>query len=380
MGQKTIRATEEQARAVGLEPNKGGQYRLDKKTRDKIIALKLESGSKHQKSSCKGLENAASQAQTIPTNIPYYWDKTSKSYSILVKNPEFKQEGKDDFKKDLLDSFKKHSPKYPKIERGISKDGHLLVIDIADLHINKYATAELTGADYNSEIAVERAIEGTKGLLQAASGYNIDKIVFVMGNDVLNTDNLQKQTTKGTNQDTDKDWFTAFVIAKKCYVECIELCLAVADVDAIHCPSNHDFMSGCFLAETVAAHFRLSENITFKTSPAYRKYYQYYGNMLEFEHGDKGKAADLPLVMAQNEPRLWADTKFRYGYLHHIHHSDVKQYQSSKDYIGCNITYLRSPSSADIWHSDSSYLNMVAVEGFIHSKEHGRDPHLTHYF
>ena len=63
-----------------------------------------------------------------------------------------------------------------------------------------------------------------------------------------------------------------------------------------------------------------------------------------------------------------------------ILHQHKKQYQSSKDYIGVNVTYLRSPSSADIWHADSSYLNMVAVEAFIHSKENGRVSHLTHYF
>jgi hypothetical protein len=102
--------------------------------------------------------------------------------------------------------------------------------------------------------------------------------------------------------------------------------------------------------------------------------------MISLEHGDKGKVMDLPLVYAQSNPKLWYETKFRYGYLHHVHHQDKKQFQSSKDYIGVNITYLRSPSSADIWHANNCFLNMVAVEGFIHSKEHGRVSHLTHYF
>lgn len=171
-----------------------------------------------------------------------------------------------------------------------------------------------------------------------------------------------------------------FEVAYRCYVACIELCLSVADVHVIHCVSNHDFMSGAFLAETVQAHFRLSKNITFEIGVAYRKYYQYHSNMLEFEHGNKGKVTNLPLLVAESQPKMWSETKFRYGYLHHVHHSDITKYQSGKDYIGFNITYLRSPSSADIWHSDSSFLNMVAVEGFIHSKENGRVSHLTHYF
>lgn len=281
---------------------------------------------------------------------------------------------------DIIKEMDNHSPSYPKINRKPIKEGHLLVVDIADLHINKYATSDLTGEDYNTDLAVQRAIEGTKGILQKSSGYHIDRIVFVIGNDVLNTDTITKTTTKGTPQDTDVHWFKAFQIARECYVKCIELCLSVADVDVIHCPSNHDLMSGCFLADTLASWFKKSKNISFNISPSYRKYYRYFGNMLEFEHGDKGKMHNLPLLMAQEEPKMWSDTKFRYGYLHHIHHSDKTQFKSGKDYIGVNVTYLRSPSSADLWHNEQGYKSLVAVEGFIHSKEYGRVAHLTHYF
>ena len=284
------------------------------------------------------------------------------------------------FKEQFLKDLSNYSPAYPKIEREPTKEGHLLVIDIADLHINKYACNELTGAKYNSNLAVKRAIKGTKGILSKSRGYDIDKILFVIGNDVLNTDTITKTTTKGTLQDTDNNWFDAYKIAYDCYVECLELCLSVANVDVIHCPSNHDYMSGCFLAETLKAHFNQCLNINFDTSPAYRKYYQYYNNLIELEHGDKGKQSELPLIIAQSQPKLWANTKFRYAYLHHIHHSDKRQFQSSKDYVGLNVTYLRSPSSADLWHYESGYINLVAVEGFIHSKDNGRVAHLTHYF
>ena len=87
--------------------------------------------------------------------------------------------------------------------------------------------------------------------------------MFVIGNDVLNTDNLSRSTTKFTPQDTDVNWFKAFNIAKDCYIRCIELCMQVANVDIIHCPSNHDEMSGCLLAQTLQAWFRQSKNLTF---------------------------------------------------------------------------------------------------------------------
>jgi len=348
--------------------NKNKQYRLNP---EQLKALYIFRGYD------KALVDEAVDNGISPNKINHGWYK-GEHFSLHFK--EDNDGAKDDFAKDIVEQLKDYSPNFPKIKRNKSKDGHLLVIDIADLHINKYADTFLTGAEYNSQIAVERALKGTEGLIQKASGFNIDKILFVIGNDVLNTDTLSRTTTKGTQQDTDVDWFTAFNIAKDCYIKCIEMCLQVADVDVIHCPSNHDFMSGCFLAETISAWFRLCKNITFDTSPKYRKYYQYYNNMIELEHGDKGKMLNLPLTMANEEPKMWAETRFRYGYLHHVHHQDKTQFKSGKDFTGVNVTYLRSPSSADLWHSDNQYFNTVAIEGFIHCKKMGRVSHLTHYF
>ena len=340
--------------------------------RKKIISIRGSSG----------IHDSCDRLGVDPSTVKHLWKK-NKDESIFVKNPLFVQEIEqtyNDLKEGIIKEMDSYSPKYPKIKRNKSGDGHLLIIDIADLHINKYCESFVTGAEYNSKLAVDRAVAGTMGLLQKARGFDIDKILFVVGNDVLNTDNITNGTTKGTPQDTDSHWFKAFNLAKDCYVKCIEMCLSVADVDIIHCPSNHDLMSGCFLAETLASWFRKSKNVTFETSPKYRNYYKYHSNMILLEHGDKGKMANLPLVMAQEEPQIWASTKFRYGYLHHIHHQDKTQFKTAKDYIGANVTYLRSPSSADIWHAENQYLNIVAIEGFIHSKENGRVSHLTHYF
>ena len=384
MAKKFCRASDEQARKLGKTPNACKRYRLTPEEEARLNYLKSQSGTQKQKDYLKR-ENVKSlgvpdDKLETAINSPYYWDKSNKGFSFMVRNPHYQEEGKDEFKAQILKEIKEYSPTFPKIERSKIEEPHLLVIDIADLHINKYCEAYLTGYDYNSEVAVKRAIEGTKGIIKKANGFDIDKILFVTGNDVLNTDNLNKSTTKGTPQDTDVNWYKAFLMAKECYIKCLELCLSVADVDVIHCPSNHDFMSGCFLSDTLESWFRNCENITFDITPKYRKYYKYHSNMIELEHGDKGSLNKLPLTMAQEQPQMWANTKFRYGYLHHIHHTDKTTFKSSKDSIGVNITYLRSPSPPDLWHSDNQYLNMIAAEGFVHSKNHGRVSQITHYF
>lgn len=363
-----LRVQDKHALAMGWKLNSSKRYRVSDKERIKLNHLRAD-----------WIDDVEQDTGVSKEDIKHGWRKVD-GHSVFWKNPLYKEEDYQDFYNGLIEDIKKYAPTYPKIKRVEENDGHLLVIDIADLHINKYADAYYTGQEYNSSVAVERALAGTKGLIQKSSGFNIDKILFVVGNDVLNTDTITNTTTRGTHQDTDLNWFTAFNVAKDCYIKCLEYCLAVADVDVIHCVSNHDYMAGSFLAETLSAWFRTCKNITFDCRPKYRKYYQYHLNMIELEHGDKGRKENIPLTMANEEPTIWAATKFRYAYLHHLHHQDIIKFQSGKDFQGVNVTFLRSPSSADLWHSDNQFKNMVAIEGAIHSKEHGRVSLITHYF
>ena len=270
----------------------------------------------------------------------------------------------------------KHSPSYKKIPRTKSEDGHLLVVDPADIHIGKLATSFETGEDYDSQIAVKRVKKGVKGILQKSNGFKIDKILFVGGNDILHIDTPKRVTTAGTPQDTHGMWYENFLTAKKLYVDILETLISVADVHFVYNPSNHDYMSGFMLSDSIQSWFRKCKNITFDCSIAHRKGFKYGKNLIGTTHGDGAKLADLPLIMANEFAKDWAETKHRYVYTHHIHH------KSSKDYHGITVESLRSPSGSDSWHHRNGYGvgGVKAVEGFIHSKEHGQVARLTHIF
>ena len=258
---------------------------------------------------------------------------------------------------------------------GNDNDSYLLVVDPADIHIGKLASAFECGEAYNNQIAVKRVLDGVRGLLDKARGFNIDKILFIGGNDILHIDNPKRTTTSGTPQDTDGMWHTNFLIAKQLYVDVIEILLTVADVHFDFNPSNHDYTNGFFLAQVVETHFRLCENITFNTSIAHRKGFQYHNNFIGTTHGDGAKMDLLPMLFTQENTKMWCDTKHRYIYTHHVHH------KTSKDYIGVTIESLRSPSGTDSWHHRNGYEHAPkAVEGFIHSKENGQVARLTHIF
>lgn len=314
-----------------------------------------------------------------PSNWSHAWLKSPEG-TIFIKNKE-NLVSISDIREGLIGDLSKYSPKFEPIPREEYNDPHCLVIDIADLHIGKYASMSESGETYDSGKAVALGIQGVAGVLAKSSGFNIDQIVFVIGNDVLHTDGAHSTTTSGTRQDVDKAWHENFQLAKKMYIAIIESLIAQADVHIVHNPSNHDYVVGYLLADTVYSWFKNHPNVTFDVSIAHRKYYRYGNNLIGTSHGDGAKMEDTPLLMANEAPRDWADTKYRYIYLHHLHHMRKTHFLSGRDYHGVAVEYLRSPSYTDSWHHRNGYQHAPkAVSGFIHSKEMGQVARITHLF
>jgi hypothetical protein len=326
----------------------------------------------HQMVNHKALKDEVERLGIPLDNVNHYWHK-GKHFSIHVKGEVAKTY--DEIRDELIQAMDEHSPKYLPIERKEIEDGHLLVIDPADIHIGKLATTFESGDDYNISIATNRVKEGVEGIINKSKGFNIEKIVLIIGNDILHIDTPKRTTTSGTPQDTDGMWYEGFLEAKKLYVEVIERLVTVADVHVIYNPSNHDYQSGFFLADVIKSWFRNCPNITFDTSISHRKYYQYGDNLIGSTHGDGAKMNDLPLLMAQESPNEWCNSKHRYVYTHHLHH-----YQA-KDLIGVSVEVLRSPSGTDSWHHRNGYQHSPkAIMGFIHHKKFGQIARLNHYF
>jgi len=325
----------------------------------------------------KGIIDACSNVGVNSQNAPMLWLKT-KTESVRVTNPLYKAPEQFSFEKlseVLIKDLKNYSPKFPKLERIENLESNLFVVDPADIHIGKLCSAFEVGESYNNQIAVQRVLQGVRGLLNKSQGVKIDKILFVGGNDILHIDNPKRTTTSGTPQDTDGMWHTNFLIAKQLYVDVLEILLSVADVHFVFNPSNHDYTNGFFLAQVIEAHFMNCKNITFDNSISHRKYYQYGTNLIGTSHGDGAKMLDLPMLMATERPKEWSETKHRYVYVHHLHH------KWSKDVMSVCVEGLRSPSGTDSWHHRNAYEHAPkAVEGFIHSKEHGQIMRITHIF
>ncbi len=341
------------------------KYYLSKKQLKKLNKLR------------EGIFNSCDTLDVNTENVKHLWKKT-KEESVFIKNPDYVEKIEVEFstlKDDLIKDLKQYSPKFTKLIRKKDTESYLLVIDPADIHIGKLASGFECGEDYNNQIAVQRVLEGVKGILDKCQGFNIDKILFIGGNDILHIDTPKRTTTSGTFQDTDGMWHSNFLIAKKLYVDVLELLITVADVHFDFNPSNHDYTNGFFLAQVIETYFKNCSNITFDCSISHRKGFKYFNNLIGTTHGDGAKMQDLPLLIATEYPKEWASTKHRYVYTHHVHH------KVSKDYIGLTVESLRSPSGTDSWHHRNGFEHAPkAIEGFLHHKTQGQIARITHIF
>ena len=85
----------------------------------------------------RGIKEATNEAGVDDKDIKHGWLKT-KQASLFFKNPNFKAEELNaiqQIKDECIKEVKLHAPKYTDtvIKYDIETDGHLLVIDIADL-------------------------------------------------------------------------------------------------------------------------------------------------------------------------------------------------------------------------------------------------------
>ncbi len=252
-------------------------------------------------------------------------------------------------------------------ERPSESTGYVLEINIPDLHLGKLTWAKETGyKNYDSKLAVAVFKEALADLLAQVAHYKFDYIIFVVGNDLLNADNVEGTTTSGTPQDNDGRFHKTFITARNMLKDAILELRAIAPVKVISCPGNHDRLSAWHLTDSLEMFFHSYSDVEVENSPKTRKYHQYGKNMLAFTHGDTTKREKLPLLMAAEEPKMWGETKYREAHTGHIHQTKTEEFN------GVRVRVLPALCSADAWHAASGYVgNLRTAEAYVWSKEKG---------
>jgi hypothetical protein len=247
----------------------------------------------------------------------------------------------------------------------------MLLISVPDIHFGKLAWREETGEDYDIKIAEERFTNAVEAILKRTDISQVGRIVFPIGNDLINIDNIQKTTTSGTPQDTDIRFHKVIKIVRRILVDTINRLSYIAPVDVVVVPGNHDQQTAFMIGEILDAYYSSNPDVTVDNSPKLRKYYQFGKVGVQWTHGDKEQHNMLGLIFATEQPQLWADTKYRFCQLGHFHKNKKISFISVDENAGFQVQIIPSLSGTDAWHFGKGYNSLKQAKGFLYDKDEG---------
>jgi hypothetical protein len=281
-------------------------------------------------------------------------------------------------KAQLKKDFKSFQIPYVREPRSVKGDC-LLEVDIFDLHLGKLAWAKETGYEnYDLKIATALFKEALETLIQRTAGHPFSQVVLPIGNDFFHTDNLVSETTGGTRQDMEGRFHKTAHIGRLLTVYALERLRQVAPVTAIIVPGNHDQLAAWHLGDSLECWFHGTKDVTVDNLPTLRKYHEFGNVMLMLTHGNRGKAADYPLLMATEKPEMWGRTKYREAHIGHLHKTKMRDSYKVDENHGARVRIISSLCAADAWHSEMQFVgNLRQAEAFVWHRDEGQIAHAT---
>tara|TARA_B110000285_G_C15135957_1_gene626926 strand:+ start:473 stop:1744 length:1272 start_codon:yes stop_codon:yes gene_type:complete len=360
------------------------RLKIDRVPDDTKIKIIEENGNTYIEHSSKEITSLEDLVDAAGVNIDF-WDV--KSFRVSTWQ-DFKDETKyavratfdqssqvrSKIREEFIESAKKHAPKYKAVTYSSPKDKESIAyeINLPDLHLGKLGWGEEVGESYNVDIAKTLFTTAVDKLLAMASIFHIEKIIFPIGNDLLNSEGLSMATTKGTPQHDDVRWQSSFTLCRQMLVEVIDKLRLVAPVDVIIVPGNHDYERMFYIGDAIYSWYHNCEEVEVDNRPSPRKYIGYGKTLIGFTHGNSEKHADLPLIMAKEKPQEWAKAEYTEWHTGHLHKSKSLNWVDIDERFGTIVRILPSLSGTDSWHHEKGYIgNIRSAQAYAWSKEYG---------
>ena len=314
--------------------------------------------------------------ETTESSYSYVLRENARLQRALAKAKQKDESEKEQRAQDLRSEFEElkkqaqegiQAIRKPKKTEKTKDTGILLEIATPDLHVGKLAHAAETGRrPYDVKVAIATFNRALDALIERTSHYDVSEILFVCGNDLFNSDNEDNTTTGGTAVDTDGRFFKTFRHTRTMIVQAIERLRAIAKVQVLICPGNHDRQTSYHLGDSLECYFHNDPMVVVDNLPNPRKYVEWGRVLLGFCHGDEGKFNDYASLMATEQPEAWGRTKFREVHCGHFH--SLKTVEKH----GVRTRLLSALTEADSWHAHQGYIGAIRqAEAFVWSKREG---------
>lgn len=229
---------------------------------------------------------------------------------------------------------------------------NMILIDIADLHLNKFSD------DYDMGMAKTRFNNAIDTFLSYTSA---EECIFVIGEDYFNIDTINRTTTKGTPQDTEVDVYKMFDFGLELMIETLHTLSVFFDkVNVVLIQGNHDKLLSYMLVKALEHYNFEKGNIVFNSEIKSRKYIEYGNSLIGLGHLDTENKKQKQFLMQNEVKEMYGKSKYNYFISGHLHNYSVEE-------IG-GVQYIRLPSlsGSDNWHNEMGYITQtksaIAIE------------------
>jgi hypothetical protein len=245
-----------------------------------------------------------------------------------------------------------------------AQDDLLAVYPLGDPHFGMRAWWEDAGENFDLAIAEQLTTSAVDRLVSVVPVAGT--ALFLNLGDMYHADNQKNQTQSGHQLDVDGRWKKVQRVGLATKIHCIRrLAEKHPRVIVRINGGNHDDHSSYGLAMMLDCYFKDNPRIEIDLSPSPVWYYKFGKVFIGSTHGDDIKGPDMLPIMATDKPKDWGDTVYRYWYVGHVHHQDLKEYR------GGVVEYFRTLAARDAWHNGQGYRAGRDMRAIIHHREHG---------
>jgi hypothetical protein len=291
-----------------------------------------------------------------------FWQTVSghQRFSVVTKGESMSVES---IKQEIEQFAATYSPSVSRKPNKLLKNPVAYEISLPDIHYGKLHDFDLTQVE-------QQYMNVVQDLVRKASGLDIERFILPIGNDGMNSEGMRGTTTKGTPQQDSGGWKDTFRGYWQLITTAVNFLKERAPVDIIVISGNHDYERMFYAGDVLAGWYRNDTNVSVDNSYSSRKYYEYGKNMLMFTHGDKEKPADMPLIMATENPEMFARTEHREVHCGHLHKEMVNEYR------GIKVRFIPSICPNDEWHKQMGYEAKRTGQAYIWNKFKGLEGYL----
>lgn len=274
-----------------------------------------------------------------------------------------------------LDDIKKHFENFKSPRRmfvdlnkqEISQRNDTVFFSHLDVHFGRISLPYETGNEYNIQIAHDNMIKTTKEFIKIIDWTKVGTIIYMVGNDYLNSSFTGYTTSQSHPQDNDGTFNNIFKKGAETLIEVIDMLSSKADVKVVFVSRNHSRFEEFALMQVIEAYYKDILDVEIDSNPYPRKYIKIGNTLLGLTHGSDEKDR-INGLMQKEDQEDWGTTKYHYWMCGHLHHNDW----ALRENYGVSVFTLSAMTKMDNWTVKSGYT--MAESGcvaFVFGNEKG---------